>query len=311
MESWSRRVSLGRLLLSAAFVAFAFVLASWTSARADDKGLLGVVAESVPQVADVTETTTELVRSTTAAAPVGTVDEVVATSVDAASTVAEKPVERVDATSEAIVSPTTKALSHSASGGVVTVKEVAPASETVIDPVVAVVAPVMDTVEAPPVTKPSDVVDAVVDVLEPATTPPATQTHVPGDAAAAPGVSRAVSAAGQGPTATATAPGADLADDPAGYDRRAVTAATAADVVRQPSTQSASGGPASPTPWSPSGLSGVTGGVPSAGSSASGGSELATTPHDLALPQTRSAAAPSRLFTLSRGPALNPGSRPD
>jgi len=306
-------VSLGRLLLSAAFVAFAFVLASWTSAQADDKGLLGVVVEAVPQVSDVTETTTELVRSTTVAAPVDDVDEVVTTSVDAVSTVAEKPVKTVDATSEALVTSTTKTLSHTTAEVVATVKTVAPASGAVIDPVVAVLAPVTDAVAAPPVSKPSEVVDQVVDALEPTTTPAAAETLAPDAAggAAAPTASPAAPAGGQGLTGTATAPAGDPADVAAGDNSLSAVASSIHEVVRQVTAHPAGEGSGSPAPWSPSGLTGVMGGASSAGSSSSGGSEPATTPHELALPRTGSAAAQSRVSTVSAGPALDPGSRPD
>ena len=69
MTWWSRRVSPVRFLLCAVFMGIAFILASWTSARADDRGLLSSVSDSVPTVGRVVEKATDGVVSTSAAVP--------------------------------------------------------------------------------------------------------------------------------------------------------------------------------------------------------------------------------------------------
>ncbi len=312
MDSRSRRVSLRRILLAAAFTAFAFVLASWTPAQADDKGLIGVVADSAPAVGQVLETTTVAVTSTTAALPVDVVDEAVKPPVEIVATVAEKPARTVDSATQVVVAETTKVLSHSTSEVIATVKKVAPASAAVVDPFVAVIAPVTGAPAPAPAPTVPDVVDAVVGaVVESPDAHGAVQPSVPLAEVILPASTPGRALASVGAAVTSAPVDALLGEhvtSGVGSQRLRADGATATFTV----TQSAGGSPSVPlTPGPAPGVLGAASGSSSAGSSASGGPDFATAGHGLALPRFTSAAAHVHLAVPILGPDSNPGSRPD
>ena len=314
MASWLGHVSLRRLLLCAAFVAFGLTLASWTSARADDQGLLGVVGNSVPTVGSVLADTTEAIDRTVTAVPLAPVEPVVTKSVAVVTKVTEKPVAGVDSISAVVVTSATKTLSHTTSDVVTAVTTIVPGSDRVVDPVVDVIAPVARAVETLPVTVP-EVRDAVVEVLAPlpAVALPPVTSRAPAAApasATAPAptpapLSASPSVMTSGPTVTAD--GGTRAVRPVVVSPDTVALPVAA-TVRLDST-------APNGPGAPQGGLVLSGAVPaptSGGSSGSspGGADLAITPASLHVPDGSSVAVFARGLSLTPGPALDPGSRP-
>lgn len=305
---WSRRVSPARVLLCAAFMALAFALASWTSARADDKGLLGAVVESVPTVGQVFETTTDVVDEAAADVPAPPVAEPVAAVVAAA----EEPVRVVDKTTAVARATTSKTVSRSTSGLVETVKETAPVTRAVLDPVVAVVAPVIEAVDPPTGATLPDPFPVIVEPLVPGAVPdpgevlvPSVETVTPGRAEALPPLDPASA------PASLSLPGRDHAASVGSRSPRHVEGGTGSDAPRHEPVGTWDG----KTPANPAldvlGRLGAAGGPSSAGSSAPGGADPATTSASLVVPRAACAAPHSRLCSLIPGPVQDPGSRPD
>ena len=293
MTLWSRRVSPARVFLCGAFMALAFALASWTSANADDRGLLGTVTEAVPTVGQELATTTAVVEDAAPDVPVAPVREVV-----------EKPVAAVDKVSSAAVSAAPKVVSHSASEVTRAVQKVAPATKVVRDPVVDVVAPVTGTVEPDPGATLPDLVTEVVAPL----VPEAPASIVP----AAPASTDVVPAGAVGLPVASAAVSDDVTDKTgAARSHRPALPGVVDDSRRQTTVRPVGGSAPEPrTPVLASGLVGAASGPTSAGSAATGGADLGTTPSVFGLPRTACPAVHSRLFTLTPGPAREPASQP-
>jgi hypothetical protein len=199
-------------------------------------------------------------------------------------------------------------LSHSTSRVVTAVRTVAPTASPVLDPVVAVIAPVTGPVKPAPG---AGLPGAVVEVVGSLAPGPARTASGSDAVASQPGDGGAVAAAlGRGVTTTSE-PADFPAADGASISLRPVVAPTATAALRVTSARAAGGTP--PTPMAPgpaSALTGLASGPASTGSPLSAGGDAATTPTRLDLPRTASASAHSRLFSITRGPVLDPGSRP-
>lgn len=301
MTLWSRRVSPVRLLLCAVFMGVAFVLASWTSASADDRRLLSAVDKAVPSVGKVVEDATSAVASTSAIVPV--VDEV-APPVAKVVEVIEKPAVVVDTATEDVVQRTTKALSENTVRVTDTVKDIAPVSSAVVEPVVEVVVPSSPDAEPAPLPDLPDAIGLpVVETLEPQGS----------------GASSSVAPATAGPSISpaSTPPAEAAAVGPAARSKgEKPSAATGVDAVAMPSSVFASlagGSPSDRAPaGSPSGPLAVAGGsVPTlGGASTTGAPDAGLTPSSVDLPQPLSPAVASERTCHAPGPCPDPGSRP-
>ncbi|MFW5474872.1 hypothetical protein ACOCJ5_16295 [Knoellia sp. CPCC 206450] len=323
MTWWSRRVSPVRFLLCAVFMGIAFILASWTSARADDKGLLASVTESAPTVGKV-------VVSTSAAVPVAELEPVVAPvvaqvekavekPVAAVEKVVEKPVAAVDRTTVDVVETTSKTVSDTTARVTDTVKDVVPVTAAVVDPVVDVVDVVVP--EAPldePAPLPDlpglpglpDVPVVADDVDLDAVRPEGSRASSSGPAAAAGGTSASeVSGLGVPTTPTVLA---QSAADVTGSPTTVLHAPTAVAGVTMRAARAAAS-PAERLPaGAPQGPLAVTGGSAPAlgGASSSGAPDAGPTPSSFELPLLVPLAVSSEQSCHAPGPCSDPGSRP-
>lgn len=318
MNAWSSRVSLVRLLLWTGCVICGFILASWTNAQADDRGLLGAVTTSGPTVERVLETATTAVTSTTAT-PVGPIAKAVTKPVAKVAAVAAKPARVIDETTTAAVKSTTKALSHSGSQTLAVVKTVAPAAAQVVEPVAAVVAPVVGTRDVDPVVPrpvPDDLVEPIAPVVPGQPVGPGTEVGLIGAEVTG-------AAAGHDPGVVAASPTVEAAatSAPANASRTGDVVASLAVRLRthrvsgagdaSPSTAPAGApGRAPQAPGAPSALSGAAGGSASTRSASGGGPDAGLAPALLVFPPTCRLATQSRSSSVPTGPVLEPGSRP-
>lgn len=317
MTWWSRRVSPVRIMLCAVFMGAAFVLASWTSARADDKGVLQVVSGSEPTVGQVVEKVTGAVVSTSADVAAGDLEPTVAETAEKVDTVVTEPVAVVD---EAVTKPvrdvvakpvgvvdervadvvvkTSKALSDSTLRVIEDVKVLAPVAGPVVDAVVEVVVPTPMEAPAPL----PDLVEGIVDgggVSGPGESDPMAQPPLGGSAAPA-----TSTPAGASPFVVDPLPSA--ATLVAGHASASAAGLFGATAGALPEEGRPSGAPV----W-PLVVHGGAGSSPgSAGASTSGGSDAGLTPAWFETPRFITLAMASEQACPAPGPCADPGSRP-
>lgn len=274
-----------RLFLGAAFVLLGWMLASSTSAQADDRGVLATVTSAVQStvaasepVAAVTAPVTAVVAETTGAVP--EVADVATEVVEQA--VAASPVAPVAQAPVAVVAQVVEAVATSA-------------NDAVVDPVVEVV---VDVVSAP-----AAVVTDLPDVVVPQQS--STPDLVLGELVASP-TEVVVDRSRTERLLRAEARQASSDTEPTvGSSARA--GAPARDVVRDVPAAPDVPEPAVPTPFAPDGA--PTGAAPAAGAAPTGqdASWFGSTPQ---LTENSSAAGSSDPLRAGPGPAQDPGSRP-
>jgi hypothetical protein len=192
----------------------------------------------------------------------------------------------------------------------------------VLEPVTAVVAPVVGTSDADPAVE-LPVVDDVLDVVAPVAPAAPDVSAAPANVVepgtpdvATPSVRPNVVAA-DAATEVVALP-SSLSAPPAAVDDVDVSAVVGAlptpsragAVDASPSTAPAGApGPEPVAPGPASGVTGASGGSASTRSSG-GGADLALTPAASGLPHSRCPAAQSRSYSITTGPVLEPGSRP-
>lgn len=343
MGMCSSFISLRRLLIGAALVIFGFLLASSTTASADDLGLtktldkLVTTATKAPAILDPVTASTPVVQEpvkkvVAAVKPTETVTAIVRpveTAVDvplkAVDPVLAQPVKDVVKTTTSTVTKATTAVTTTTSAVSRTVDPLLRVSKDVVDPVLAVVdtiVPVVDTIDPVvdaivPVVVPPSLTD-LPDVLEPA------QALLPAEVSPSTGQASDAVASLVERAHTQRAIRAQQALAPTVADRSSVVAPwVALDAVTAPAHstartatshlpihQPAVPGPQHrPAPALPAGGAGSGSGAH--GSSAPVSGDLAITPTALALPDTSSAAMRSSTLHPRPGPVADPGSRPD
>ena len=329
-------ISLRRLLIGAALVIFGFLLASSTTASADDLGLtktldkLVTTATKAPAILDPVTASTPVVQEpvkkvVAAVKPTETVTAIVRpveTAVDvplkAVDPVLAQPVKDVVKTTTSTVTKATTAVTTTTSAVSRTVDPLLRVSKDVVDPVLAVVDTIVPVVDAiVPVVVPPSLTD-LPDVLEPA------QALLPAEVSPSTGQASDAVASLVERAHTQRAIRAQQALAPTVADRSSVVAPwVALDAVTAPAHstartatshlpihQPAVPGPQHrPAPALPAGGAGSGSGAH--GSSAPVGGDLAITPTALARPDTSSAAMRSSTLHPRPGPVADPGSRPD